>query len=50
MTESSPPPVTPALRYEEHTVDGITVGILADPEFQHAWIQSDRTVDLSDWN
>jgi len=32
--------------YEEYVVRGERVGMIADPERTHAWIQSDLTVDV----
>ena len=42
MSELTNPTDTPPIRatYEEYDLDGIRVGVLADPENGHAWIQS----------
>jgi hypothetical protein len=32
--------------YEEYTIRGKRVGMIADPERTHAWIQSDLTVEI----
>ena len=32
--------------YEAYVVRGERVGMIADPERTHAWIQSDHTVDI----
>lgn len=52
MNGSEQPPISlPDVRvraaYEEYDLDDVRVGMIADPENEHAWVQSDRTVDVT---
>ncbi|WP_162991451.1 DUF7331 family protein [Halostella salina] len=47
--ESTSAPVSqPRVRatYEEYDLDDTRVSMIADPENEHAWVQSDLTVDV----
>lgn len=34
--------------YEEYTIDGTRLAMIADPENAHAWIQSDLTMEVAE--
>jgi len=46
--EFTPEHVHPRVRatYEEYDLDDTRVGMIADPENEHAWVQSDVTVRI----
>lgn len=48
MSELASSADTPVIRatYEEYDLDGTRVGVIADPENGHAWIQSTVSVEV----